>query len=168
MSKVTSALGLSEEKTRRVDLTIYSSGVLFLYPDVGDNEEGKILGKFKLENLKVEVRKSRSSDMRTLRFNYLRSDGAPHQDFVNVKRETAEEIANIVNALKNQEVKKARELADGSSKEEPPYLRWFNQIKDTALVDTDHDLFEILYDRNGQLDNRLEDGFVGTYWSTGR
>jgi hypothetical protein len=160
LSKLTSAFGLSEEKTRRVDLTIYSSGVVFLYPDVGDNEEGKILGKFKLENLKVEVRKTRSSNMRTLRFNYLRGDGAPHKDFVNVKRETAQEIENIVDALKKKDISKARELADGSSKEGSPYLRWFNQVKDTALVDTDNDLCEILYGRNGQLDNRLEDGFV--------
>lgn len=161
MRKLTSSLGLSKEKTRRVDLTIYPSGVIFLYPDMRDNEEGKILGKFKLQNLEVEVvPETRDDETRTVRFKYLRSDGAPQKDFVNVKRETAQEIKNIVNALKNRLIEKARELADGSSKKEPPYRRWLDQVLHTADVDKGSDLREILYCRSGQMDNQLEDGFV--------
>lgn len=158
--KITSTLGLGEEKTRRVDLTIYPSGVIFMYPDARDNSEGKLLGKFKLENLEVELRNARSPNKRTLRFKYRKNDGAPRKDFVNVKRETAEEIENIVNALKRKEVVLARDIADGPNKAQPPYRRWLKHVLDATDADPDSELRDILYNRNGQSGNQLENGLV--------
>jgi len=157
-SKLVSTLGLGKEKTRRVDLTIYPSGVIFLYPDELDKNDGKLLGKLKLENINVDIKKV--PDGRTLRFKYTGKTGAAQNDFVKVNNDTANEIKAIVDALKVKKVEEARKLAEESHRKEPPYHRWLDQIKDMHNNDPESDLRAILYDRNGQLDNELENGFV--------
>ena len=165
-SKLVSTLGLGKEKMRRVDLTIYPSGVIFLYPDGRDNDEGKYLGKLKMENINVEIKKipSKAPDdrRRTLRFKYSGKTGAALNDFVEVNEDTAKEIKVIIDALKEPEpnVEWARELAEKSHRKEPPYRRWLDQIKHMHDNDPESDLRAILYERNGQLDNELENGFV--------
>ena len=163
-SKLVSTLGLGKEKMRRVDLTIYPSGVIFLYPDGRDNDEGKYLGKLKMENINVEIKKIPSKapdgETHTLRFKYTGKTGAPQHDFVEVNEDTAKEIKGIVDALRAKDVKEARKLAEESHREEPPYRRWLDQIKYMHRNDPESDLRAILYERNGQLDNELENGFV--------
>ena len=165
---VGSALSVADPKHRYVDLTIYPGGISFKYPNKSDNEEGKLLQKFKIDCFDVvlvpSVEDSPNADERMVRFEYKGTKGgARYKDFINVKDATAKEIRDVLKHLKGgrpQDVLAARKVVEDNYKEKRPYRRWFDQVIEACKADPTRGLRSILCDRNDQWQNHLGEGFT--------